>query len=438
MTGRNFGRRAMAGLQIVDPGDAGTIRAYEHDAVVNLVSAAAETRTLPAPFVVGQRITTAMKTDGGDITLTVTGGYNEAGDTVVTFTEVGQWATFVAQNVSGTMTWRIAGSNIAGAGESISVPDDATISLGDSADAQFLWETADANANLLMLELPAGGATNVPVVVIGDTIENDDQGLFDGIVSTTVAIQGSTATATGPAIRFYKSRGTNSAPTVVTSGDDAGSLDFYGCVAADEYVRSARILAETTGTIATTRGPGVLTFQTATDAAPSVLTTGLSISAAQVVTLAAGVTTGNHTFSLTITAGADGVGSNGEQLTSGGAAAETSWTAAACLREYKHVEQERHDAQAVLDEIIRTPVYNFHYRKSSPDRRVTSTGDHETTYTGIMADEAPWATHHNGRILNPINALGYTVLGFKALADENVLLRSRLAAIEAKLSLAAE
>lgn len=38
--------------------------------------------------------------------------------------------------------------------------------------------------------------------------------------------------------------------------------------------------------------------------------------------------TGNCTFSSTITAGADGVGANGEQLTSGGAAAECDWATA--------------------------------------------------------------------------------------------------------------
>mgnify|MGYP001608702033 FL=1 len=105
-----------------------------------------------------------------------------------------------------------------------------------------------------------------------------------------MALFGTTATATGPALHFRKSRGTNAAPTVVTTADDLGSLDFYGAVAAAEYVRAARILVEMTGTIATTRGPGVITFQTATDAAPSVLTTAMVISAAQLVTLSAGLT----------------------------------------------------------------------------------------------------------------------------------------------------
>lgn len=166
--------------------------------------------------------------------------------------------------------------------------DDVALTFGGVTS--MLWETADANANAMLLQLPVGGSVDVPVLIIGDTIVNDDLGLFNGIVSTTVAIMGSTATATGPSLNFRKSRGTNSAPTVVTSGDDMGSIDFYGCVAANEYVQGARILGETTGTIATTRGPGVLTFQTATDAAPSVLTSALVIGANQVVVPQSGFT----------------------------------------------------------------------------------------------------------------------------------------------------
>lgn len=217
---------------------------------------------------------------------------------------------FDGDDVTFTATTNLSGAQTYG--------DDVVLGLG-APDAKFLWETADANANKLLLELPAGGATNVPVVVIGDTLVNDDPAIYDGVVSTTVGIHGSTATATGPAIHFRKSRGTNSAPTVVTSGDDMGSIDFFGAVAADEWVRGARILAEMTGTIATTRGPGVLTFQTATDAAPSVLTTAMTISAAQLVTVAAGLTA--TTGHVTVTAGNAVLGTPGAFATTQSVAA---------------------------------------------------------------------------------------------------------------------
>ena len=308
-----------------------------------------------------------------------------------------------------------------------SIADDVNLTLGTGNDVKLVYETADANANELLIEVPAGTATNVPVVVIGDTIVNDDLGQFDGIVSTTVAVMGSTATATGPALRFLKSRGTNSAPTVVTSADDMGSIDFYGAVATGEFVRGARILAEMTGTIATTRGPGVMTFQTATDAAPSVLTTAMTISAAQVVTMASAITSGDHRFNLTITAGTDGVGAAGEQLQSGGAAAEVVWAAAGSMRDFKNVMDERVDNSSALQTLVNTPVYDFKYKsKAETTERILSTGDTSTTYTGIMADEAPWAMHYGSKILNPINTFGYTLMAIKALNEKIESLEARL------------
>jgi hypothetical protein len=138
-------------------------------------------------------------------------------------------------------------------------------------------------------------------------------------------------------------------------------------------------------------------------------------------TFSAGVTLGS-----TLTAGADGVGADGEQLTSGGAGAECDWAAAGSLRAFKHLLGERTDAPDVLALLRRTPVHDFTYRRRDETGvRITSTGDTETVYTGVVADEAPWAMHHGGRILNPVNALGYCLLAIKALADKVDALESR-------------
>lgn len=122
----------------------------------------------------------------------------------------------------------------------------------------------------------------------------------------------------------------------------------------------------------------------------------------------------------TLEAGSDGVGSDGEQLTSGGAAAECDWASAASVRESKNLFNERTDKEEVLKTLISTPVYDFKYKtkEESEGQRLSSTKDFKTTYTGIVADEAPWAMHYNGRILNPINTFGYTVLAIKALAEK--------------------
>lgn len=91
---------------IKDPGASGTIRVKNTPASCHLVSAAAEARTLAAPTSEGDELTLGMKTDGGDITLTVTGGFNEDGDTTFTFSDPGQFAVFKAILIGTTLTWR--------------------------------------------------------------------------------------------------------------------------------------------------------------------------------------------------------------------------------------------------------------------------------------------------------------------------------------------
>src|SRR3990167_4349046 len=169
----------------------------------------------------------------------------------------------------------------------VTMPDLGSIGFGSVG--KISWDTTDANANELLIQLPAGGAVDVPVIVIGQAIEGVDLGLYNGVTEPRLAIFSSGAVTTGPVLEMRKARGTTASPTVVTSGDDLGTISFYGAVAAGEYVLGASIEADMAGTIATTRGPSTLTFKTATDAAPSVLTTAMTISAAQVVTIASGV-----------------------------------------------------------------------------------------------------------------------------------------------------
>jgi len=137
--------------------------------------------------------------------------------------------------------------------------------------------------------------------------------------------------------------------------------------------------------------------------------------------------TGAATIMSTLTAGADGVGSDGEQLTSGGAAAECDWAAAGSLRRFKELLGLRTDVERVLEMVKETPVYDFRYRKGVDGEHVISTGDRETVYTGPVAEEAPWAMHHKGKILNPVNTFGYTLLALKGLLERMERLEAKLA-----------
>lgn len=96
-------------IEAVDPGDAGTITVDRNPCYVPLVSAGAETRTLGRPTRVGVLAFLYFKTDGGDITLTVTGGYTEAGDTTFTFSDAGQLLGLVSCFDGTNYHWRASG-----------------------------------------------------------------------------------------------------------------------------------------------------------------------------------------------------------------------------------------------------------------------------------------------------------------------------------------
>ncbi len=113
-------------------------------------------------------------------------------------------------------------------------------------------------------------------------------------------------------------------------------------------------------------------------------------------------------------------GGAGTQLQTDGSLT-LSWAAAGSLREYKDIVGEVSPADA-LNAILHTKAYRFHYR---PDAKV-STQDFETDYVGPVADEAPWAMHYKGGVINPVNTLGYMILGIQGLYDKIVELERRL------------
>jgi len=158
-----------------------------------------------------------------------------------------------------------------------SLLDDIALGVGSASPASFLWETADDNANEFIINLPAGGAVDVPVIAIGQGIKGVDLGLYNGVVDPRIALFGIGARTTGTILEFRKARGTIAAPTAITTGDDLGSITAYGCVANGEYVKAAAIVLDSEGTIATTRLQGIIRFQTGTNAAPSVFADRLTI-----------------------------------------------------------------------------------------------------------------------------------------------------------------
>ncbi len=96
------------GTVLTDPGASGHIVVERSPCIVNMLSATAEARTLDIPTHAGDILTLHLQTDGGDITVTVTGGYNETGDTTFVFSDEGQFATFQSlQTKAGVYFWRL-------------------------------------------------------------------------------------------------------------------------------------------------------------------------------------------------------------------------------------------------------------------------------------------------------------------------------------------
>ena len=118
-------------------------------------------------------------------------------------------------------------------------------------------------------------------------------------------------------------------------------------------------------------------------------------------------------------------GAAGEQLQTNGVPGVLSWASAASGRENKILEGKFDPAEA-LKLVMNTPVYGFHYK---PDA-ARSTKDFTTQYVGPVADEAPWAMHHDGTILNPINALGIPLAAMQAQQAQIEALKAEIEALK--------
>jgi hypothetical protein len=92
---------------IADPGASGAIPTTEGWGVCSIVTAGVETRTLAIPQRVGQRLSLAMKTDGGNCTLTAASAINETGNNTLLFQNVGEYIALEAIEAGAALAWRV-------------------------------------------------------------------------------------------------------------------------------------------------------------------------------------------------------------------------------------------------------------------------------------------------------------------------------------------
>jgi hypothetical protein len=93
--------------EIVDPGASGVLPVSK-TGIVNMTSATTETRTLARPAKTGIQLTLMLYSDGGDITVTVTGDVG-----ALTFADEGDWVTLHAVEDTTALNWAVLGSKIA-------------------------------------------------------------------------------------------------------------------------------------------------------------------------------------------------------------------------------------------------------------------------------------------------------------------------------------
>lgn len=102
--------------KLADPGDGEVIQVAEDLQICEMVSVAAETRTLADPTKPGIRLTLRMLTDGGDIIVHSAQGFNVALETDATFADAGDTLELISVTKTagypGVFRWQVLDGNI--------------------------------------------------------------------------------------------------------------------------------------------------------------------------------------------------------------------------------------------------------------------------------------------------------------------------------------
>lgn len=123
---------------MTDPGSAGTITVDRDCAVVPIITAGAEARTLAQPTKAGLRCLLVIDTYVGACTVTVTGGYNQAADTAIIMGTAGDWIRFVSVKVGASYYWRVVAQE----------GTNATRTGGDTVTSETITTLTSTNATV--------------------------------------------------------------------------------------------------------------------------------------------------------------------------------------------------------------------------------------------------------------------------------------------------
>lgn len=162
-----------------DPGNGGTITPTMWGQQFPIVTAGAESRTLARPTQAGILASIVLDTDGGDLTLTVTGGYNTAGDTTVVLGDAGDMVVFMSVKTGATFQWTMIAEEhtnvanlrtqaIVAAGTAIIVDgtvDRVTVTNAVNGAITLAAPSAAAKGKLLTIEYIGAGTNNTTLAL---------------------------------------------------------------------------------------------------------------------------------------------------------------------------------------------------------------------------------------------------------------------------------
>lgn len=172
-----------------DPGSGGTITPTHWGQQFLITTAGAEARTLARPTLAGIMTSVVLDTDGGDLTLTVTGGYNTAGATTIVFNTAGDMVVFMSVKTGTTFEWTAIaqeGTNIEAGGDQTqaitaagAVTVDGTINRATLAGGAYAITLAAPSAAMMGKTLVIeyiGGDTDAVTLAVGSTIQGNSAG----------------------------------------------------------------------------------------------------------------------------------------------------------------------------------------------------------------------------------------------------------------------
>lgn len=224
----------------LDPGASGTIRPDRHMGVTPVITATAEARTLAQPTKAGLIHTVVLDTDGGDLTLTVTGGYNADGATSITFADAGDFVAFLSVKVGTSYYWRV----LAQEGTNVAVED---IAVDQLAVTTLTIGSTAVTATAAQLNSMAGALTGATALVASGIGGSKSVVNTDAETATVLAAHATKDRACIAIVTIDETyaAGGGTAPTLKVGEDDTIEKAFAAATIAGKSAGTTLVVAFT-------------------------------------------------------------------------------------------------------------------------------------------------------------------------------------------------